>query len=209
MAIVRVARHGETTWNVEGRYQGRMESSLSARGVLQANALAHAVRDTATKRVICSPLQRTRVSASAAAALLNCEFEVDDRLIEIGHGTWEGRLRDELERNDAARYRAWRDHPESVSFENGESMLQVHERWEQFSRSFQDSAETLIITHDAIVRVAILAGSSRPLSDFWKARVTNGAYAQFWVEDGRWHLERECVEAHLAGLQSDAQAQAL
>ncbi|MEO6912935.1 MAG: histidine phosphatase family protein, partial [Candidatus Baltobacteraceae bacterium] len=209
MPIVRIARHGETTWNVEGRYQGRLESELSPLGVRQADALAQALRSTATTRIICSPLHRTRMTARPISALLGVPIEEDVRLIEIAHGTWEGRLRDELARNDPQRYRAWRSHPETVAFENGESIAQVWERWSAFASDFQVDRETLIVTHDAIVRLAILAGASRPLEDFWKAKVVNGGYAQFSVERSTWVLDSECVDDFLAGLHADLARQAL
>jgi hypothetical protein len=54
---VYVARHGETTWNAAGRYQGRLESELSALGMRQAEALASAMRGAHLRRVISSPLR--------------------------------------------------------------------------------------------------------------------------------------------------------
>ncbi len=209
MPIVRVARHGETTWNVEGRYQGRLEAPLSALGALQADALAQTIRKTETGRVICSPLERTRATARPSAALLACQIEEDERLIEIRHGTWEGRLREELAQNDSQRYRAWREHPECVSFENGESILQVLERWERFARALQSDVECLIVTHDAVLRVAILAAIGAPLSDFWQPHVVNGGYAQFFATNGDWQLQFECIDTHLANLHSNLGRQAL
>jgi len=44
---VYVARHGETTWNLAGRYQGRRESALTSLGMRQAFALADAMRAAA------------------------------------------------------------------------------------------------------------------------------------------------------------------
>ena len=103
---VYLARHGETTWNVAGRYQGRRESELTPLGTAQAAALAAAMRAaTNVGRVIApAPMLRTTASARPAAAALGVALETDARLIEIAHGTWEGRLRDEIAADDAARY---------------------------------------------------------------------------------------------------------
>ncbi len=106
-----IARHAETTWNLAGRYQGRRESALSARGIQQGFALAEAFAhaDPAPVRIIASPMQRTRATATFVAERLNVPLETDDALIEIAHGTWEGRLRDEIAANDPARYTTWRE----------------------------------------------------------------------------------------------------
>lgn len=209
MAIVRIARHGETTWNAQGRYQGRRESDLSPLGLRQADALAQALRSSLTTQIICSPLRRARMTAWPVAALLGVAIDQDARLIEIAHGTWEGRLRDELARNDPQRYQEWRSHPETASFEGGESVAQVQERWRSFAADFLAGRDTLIVTHDVIVRLAILTGTKRPLEDFWKSQVVNGGYALFVVDGGRWVLENECVDDHLLGLRADLGRQAL
>jgi probable phosphoglycerate mutase len=206
---VYVARHGETTWNLAGRYQGRRESALTSMGMAQAAALAAAMRDANVGRVVASPMLRTTATARPVAAALDLALETDDRLIEIAHGTWEGRLRDEIEANDAARYHAWRHDPARATFVDGETIAQVRERWRAFARSFASDVPALIVTHDAVVRVALLEATGRELDAFWNAEVENGAYAVFDVDGGRWTLLEECVRAHLGEQRAAASAQAL
>ena len=209
MARVYVARHGETVWNVEGRYQGQRESKLSPRGMLQADALGRALSELPIARVISSPLSRCVDTAAFLAALLGVGLETDRRLIEIAHGTWEGRLRADIERDDATRMRQWRDHPERVAFEGGETLSAVVSRWDDFTASLAGDDRVAIVTHDVLVRIAILRATDRPLSEFWQPRVLNGAYAEFEVESGRWTLRDECVAEHLGNLAADTSGQAL
>ena len=206
---VYLARHGETTWNLAGRYQGRLESELSPLGEKQALALADAMQRANVGRVVSSPLKRCTATAQPSAERTGVRVEADDRLIEIAHGTWEGRLRDELAANDPVRYRAWREDPAHVSFEGGESIAQVLARWRDFAASFAPQIPALVVTHDAVVRVALLDATSRALDDFWTTRVENGAYAVFDVHDGRWTLVDECVADHLGALRAPIEGQAL
>lgn len=206
---VYLARHGETTWNLAGRYQGRRESSLTALGMAQAAALAEAMRGANAGRVVASPMLRTTATARPAAEALGVALETDDRLIEIAHGTWEGRLREEIEANDAARYHAWRHDPAHAVFVGGETVPQVRERWRAFARSFASDVPALIVTHDAVVRVALVEALGRDLDAFWDVEVENGAYAVFEVEDGRWTLLEECVRAHLGQQRAAVASQAL
>jgi probable phosphoglycerate mutase len=206
---VYVARHGETTWNLAGRYQGRLESELSPLGARQALALADAMARVKVGRVVSSRLRRCTATAQPAADRLHLRVETDDRLIEIAHGTWEGRLRDELAANDPARYRAWRADPAHVQFENGESIADVLARWRDFAASFAPDAPALVVTHDAVVRVALVDATSRGLEHFWTTRVENGAYAVFDVHDARWTLVDECVSDHLGALRASTERQAL
>jgi probable phosphoglycerate mutase len=206
---VYVARHGETTWNLAGRYQGRLESELSPLGARQALALADAMQREGVGRVVSSPLRRCTATAQPAAERLHLHVETDDRLIEIAHGTWEGRLRDEIAANDPVRYRAWREDPAHVQFENGESIAGVLARWRDFAASFAPDVPALVVTHDAVVRAALVDAASRGLEDFWSTRVENGAYAVFDVCGGRWVLVEECVAHHLGELRAPIEGQAL
>ena len=136
MSNVFLARHGETTWNAAGRYQGRLESELSLKGIAQAQALARSMQDYAIGRVISSPLKRCLETAAPTAHLFRQALEEEPLLLEIAHGLWEGRYRDELAQNDPERYRQWRNEPHVVSFEGGESVVEVLRRWEVFARTF-------------------------------------------------------------------------
>jgi broad specificity phosphatase PhoE len=209
MPNVFIARHGETTWNIAGRYQGRRESPLSPLGVAQAMALAAALAAYPLKRVISSPLARCVDSALPVAQHCGLPLEREPLLTEVAHGTWEGRYRDELAANDPVRYRQWRREPEIVQFENGESIRDVLDRWRRFVAGFEVLGDTLLMTHDAVIRVALVDRLQKPLSEFWRARVLNGAYAWFEVENQRWRFVEECVSEHLSGLVADPSTQAL
>lgn len=206
-----IARHAETTWNVAGRYQGRRESALSARGIQQGMALGAAFGTIApaVERIVSSPMQRTFATASFVGERLNVPVETDDALIEIAHGTWEGRLRDEIAANDPERYTTWRERPQDVAFDGGESLTDVMSRWQRFRASFAVNAPTLIVTHDAIVRIALIDIAQRPLSDFWSTQVENAGYAVVDVDGPAWTLIDESVSTHLADMRASIEAQAL
>lgn len=204
-----VARHGETDWNFAGRYQGQLESSLTELGRRQAAALAGALADSGAARVIASPLRRCVDTARPVAERLHASVETDARLLEIAHGTWEGRLRDEIERTDSQRMRAWRDAPHTVTFAGGESLADVDFRWRAFAESLHGQRDVVVVTHDVLVRLAILAATNRPASQLWQPRVRNCGYAVFEKAPAGWDLVDECHDAHLDGLLADTSRQAL
>jgi broad specificity phosphatase PhoE len=118
-------------------------------------------------------------------------------------------LRDEIAANDPTRYTTWRERPAEVAFEEGESLADVAARWSRFRALLRIEAPTLLVTHDAIVRAALLDIAGRPLSDFWSIRVENAAYAIVEVEGPTWTLLDESVNAHLAGDRAETATQAL
>ncbi len=214
--MIWIARHGETTWNLAGRYQGRMESALSGLGVRQGMALAGAfVRfleraEPVPTRIVSSPMLRCAATARFTAQALGVALETDGRLIEIAHGTWDGRYRDELAANDPERYRAWREDPARAAFDGGETLADVLARWRSFADALAVRGEdTLVVTHDAVVRCALVDLQGLALDDFWQTRVENAAYALVERESGRLRLVRECVHDHLDGVRADVAGQAL
>lgn len=208
-ANIYIARHGETTWNAVGRYQGRLETPLSPLGQAQAQALAAALHEKNVERIVSSPLSRCMQTAVPLSVKLGVPIEQEPLLLEIGHGTWEGRYRDEIASTEPDLYRTWKQHPERVKFEGGESLADVLARWKQFVAEFDPRVDTLVVTHDIVVRIALLERAGRPMEDLRAVHALNAAYAHFEVSDGAWTLRRECVSEHLADLAADPEKQAL
>lgn len=55
MVRIILIRHGETTWNTEGRYQGQEDTPLSERGIRQGMACAEGLKDIHIDRAIPVP----------------------------------------------------------------------------------------------------------------------------------------------------------
>ncbi|MEP6632616.1 MAG: histidine phosphatase family protein [Luteimonas sp.] len=170
-----LARHGETAWNAEGRYQGQEDIPLSPVGEVQAEALGLRLRDTRIDRAVASPLSRARRTAelalgNARAAMLT----TDPGLMEIAHGTWEGLLASEIRARDAARLQSWRDAPHEVLMPEGESLQHVFDRaWPAFARACDGLGADdtlLVVAHDAVNRVLLCRILGIPLAKLWTFR---------------------------------------
>lgn len=208
--IALLARHGETTWNLAGRYQGRLQSSLSGLGVRQALALGDAIAHEVPRieRIVSSPLLRCTATAQFVSERIDVPVEIDERLIEIGHGDWEGRLRDDIMRDEPQNWYLWKNKPTEITFSEGDSMLKVADRWRSFASELP-RVPTLIVSHDAVVRAAICIAENRSLDEMWKVPMENAAYARFDATPQGWKLLEACHNAHLAGLRADVAKQAL
>jgi broad specificity phosphatase PhoE len=174
---VLLARHGETPWNAEGRYQGQIDIPLSPVGERQAALLSERLADVGITRAVASPLSRARRTAEVAlgearAAMLGLDAE----LMEIAHGTWEGKLASEIRAEDGERLTAWREAPETVLMPGpgGESLPMVLERaWRGFARACEglgDDDTLLLVAHDAVNRVLLCRLLGIPLSKVWGFR---------------------------------------
>ena len=97
--------------------------------------------------------------------------------------------------------------PDAVN--EGETLAGVLARWRAFRARFEVNVPTLVVTHDAVIRVALCDVMERPLSEFWQTNVENAAYAEVDVDGPRWTIVNERVSAHLADLRASIEGQAL
>lgn len=101
------ARHGQTDVNASGRLQGRLDPPLTELGRDQARRIAQALRADALARVVTSPLRRARETAEIITEGLGIDAPVvDERLVELDYGAWDGRAVRDVTGQEWARWRA-------------------------------------------------------------------------------------------------------
>jgi broad specificity phosphatase PhoE len=171
-----LVRHGETTWNREGRYQGRTDVPLSSEGEAQAQRLGARLAGLPIAIALASPLERTRNTAAAILGDRGVKLELDEALIEISHGQWEGQLASDIEISHAEMFGTWRSRPERnvPAGPGAETLGDVEERaWPVLVRTCARLAgdETaLLVAHDAVNRVLLCRVLGLPLSRVWTFR---------------------------------------
>ncbi|MBR0694225.1 histidine phosphatase family protein [Bradyrhizobium lablabi] len=167
-------RHGETSWNAEGRLQGVQDIGLNELGRRQA---AHAGRvladllardgcDMAALSFVASPLIRARATMELVRAELGLpqgDYALDSRLREIGYGAWEGSTLAEAQAADPALYARRQTEKWTVSVPGGESYVDVQVRMTGWYRSV--TADTVAVAHGGTARALMVAlGFETPAS---------------------------------------------
>lgn len=170
-----LARHGETSWNVEGRHQGQsFDIPLSEAGRAQAQALAARLQGEPIARAAASPLLRARQTAEIALGARASMLVFDPGFMEISHGEWEGRLASEIRETHPELQWAWREQPETVCFPEGESLQDVQDRaWPALVRACEglgDEETLLLVSHDGVNRVILCRILGLPLARVWSFR---------------------------------------
>ena len=140
-ATLVLVRHGESEFIVQGRFQGRAETSLSPAGLRQAalvaDRLAHPhdppglpLPDGRLREVVHSPLRRTTQTATAIVDQLTAAppLRPEPGLLEIAQGEWEGLHRDEVMARYGDILAAWRSSPTTAWAPGGESLAEVQAR---------------------------------------------------------------------------------
>ncbi|WP_437304587.1 histidine phosphatase family protein [Sorangium sp. So ce388] len=120
---------------------GRLDvaAELSAEAV--ATTIERALGDLGLRprAIWSSPLSRCAGPAAELAARLGAPHAVDERLLEIAYGAWEGRAWSDIERDDPIAYGAWLDGWERVGPPGGESALDVEARVRSFWRALGET----------------------------------------------------------------------
>ncbi len=130
MTTLLLIRHGETDWNVEGRYQGQADPPLNARGLAQAHALAKQLQEKGPKPAVvyASPLRRAWQTATIVAQAVAAPLKAEPRLKEIHLGAWEGVLATEIARRWPELFHAWEVAPWQTRPPGGETIAEVQRR---------------------------------------------------------------------------------
>lgn len=178
MTAVYVLRHPQTTWNVEERYQGRLEAPLSPEGRRQARQVAKAFAPGDLDAIYSSPLLRARDLARAIVEATGSRLYFDNRLTELGLGCWEGLHVSEIRQRYPALYDEWYLRPDTISFPHGESLAAVRDRSQSaladvFAR--HPEGNVALVTHSAVVQVLVASALSLDLRHIHQLRISNAA----------------------------------
>ena len=92
--MIYIVRHGQTEYNVVGRYGGRIDVPLNENGINQAYELRDILKNIKFDYVFSSPLKR---ALETAEIICNNDIIKDDRLIERNNGDLEGKLKTEID----------------------------------------------------------------------------------------------------------------
>lgn len=92
-----ILRHGQTTHNAGGIWQGQLDTELSDVGREQARAAAQALSSVEFAGIWASDLRRASDTAQAVADVVGLPVRTDERLREINVGTWQGRSMADLQ----------------------------------------------------------------------------------------------------------------
>ena len=166
MTTIYLLRHCALPADYRERYVGQIDPPLSADGVRQAGAMAHALRGRGIDTVYCSDLVRSRQTAEIIAQAVGAPLEVRKDLREIALGEWEGLLRREVAAVFPAQYAARGNDIEHYRIPGGESLADCQQRmldaWQDIARD--DGRCRAIVSHAGANRALLSHLSQQPLS---------------------------------------------
>jgi phosphoserine phosphatase len=175
-----LARHGQSVWNAERRFQGATDVALSDLGRAQAAALGRALRGTRVAAVYVSPYRRAvetaEIALGSAAAVPLLPIE---ELRELSLGDWEGCTVDEIRSQDGDPYRAWLLAPHDCPPPGGEPLDAVARRvraaMEGIAARHDPEDDVLVVAHGGVISVYACDLLGCSFNTLWRLRVDNAS----------------------------------
>ncbi|RAG81280.1 histidine phosphatase family protein [Streptacidiphilus pinicola] len=151
-------RHGQTSWNLEGRFQGSTDIPLTETGLAQARRAARLLAALRPDAIVSSDLQRATATAQQLAEITGLPVKHDPGLRETYAGTWQGLTNTEIQAQYAEQYRLWKM-GEPVRRGGGELHTEVADRavpvvLDAVER-LPDEGTLVVVSHGGTIRMAI------------------------------------------------------
>ena len=167
--MIYLARHGQTAYNLEGRFQGWGDVPLDQTGRDQARQLAVAVAAVEPVSLVSSNMVRALETATIVSELIGLEPQIDPRFAETETGDWTNRSFADVAAEDPEAFTNFVELEADWGFPGGESFATQTARvaagledW----RARSNTGATVIICHGNVIRLALRDagrdGSERP-----------------------------------------------
>jgi 2,3-bisphosphoglycerate-dependent phosphoglycerate mutase len=192
-------RHGQTDWNMEGRWQGTMDIPLNAEGQMQARVLADHLAERPITAVYSSDLQRAYQTALALAERKGLMVQKDARLRELNLGAFQGLTHAEISARYPAEMTAMREDYMGFIVPGGESRRAMQGRAIEALNEIvacEPDGEVAVVTHGGTIRVILL----KLLGDdpqVGRLPIGNTSITLLETDGEHWHLLEETATPHL------------
>ena len=178
MTKVIFVRHGQTEWNVTGRYQGQSDVQLTEEGRQQAQKLADNFPVDEIAAIYASDLNRAMVTAEAIGRKFGLAVQPEAAFRELSFGEWEGLTYQQIVSQWEDAMANFMQHPDIMEIPGGESFPEVQRRamtrLEELIKK-HDGQTIVVVAHGAVLRTMLTAALHMPLQYLWSIRQFNTA----------------------------------
>ncbi|QDZ17708.1 phosphoglycerate mutase [Chloropicon primus] len=173
-----LVRHGQSTWNAEGRMQGSSNNSeLTEKGREQAVTTKSLLENAKFEATFVSPLKRAQSTSDIVWSSTKLKPEVLSSLREIDLYSFQGLVKKEAEKDFKEKYELWKKHPAAFEIDGHSPVKELWFRaslaWEKILRT--EGTNVLVVAHNAINQALLCSAIGLPPSYFRRFVQSNGA----------------------------------
>lgn len=186
MTKIIFVRHGETEWNIMGKYQGQSDISLTEKGRTQGKLLAKYFPEENLSVIYSSDLSRATETAEYLAKKFNLEVNPEKDFREMNFGEWEGLTYEEIVTKYPEGMKNFMIRPDILKVPNGETFPILQERAckKLYELVQKHAGETIaIVAHGGVLRTMLADALEMPLKNLWRIRQYNTAVSSVLYGD--------------------------
>lgn len=209
MVKIILIRHGETDWNKEQVFRGKIDVPLNTRGSAQAHAVGAALQEVVIDALYASPLVRAYETARVLAEGRNVEIGAEEGLSDIDFGLWQGVPKEKVRETYPDLYATWMTDPHRVTLPQGETLRTVQNRSMAVLERIigNNPGKTIAVVSHRVVNKVILCGIlGIDLSRFWYVKQDTCAINRFEYDAGCFYLTLLNDTCHLKGIADESAA---
>lgn len=174
-----LVRHGETTWNVEGRAQGHSDTPLSEKGRHQVERVAARLAPVPFAAAYSSDLSRALETAQGLMKGRSTQVHAEPDLRELSYGEWEGMTYQEVQARYPSLYAQLMSSDVTFAPPGGESVAGLVQRvqalQERLRSTHRDGENTLVVGHGGSLRALLVSLLELPVDSFWRFQLDSGS----------------------------------
>ncbi len=202
-------RHGQTRWNVEGRYQGDQDIELNQVGIKQAKLAAKYLSGVEFANIYSSPLKRTLFTAETIKGRRDLKIKVRDDLREMNFGKWEGLKFFEINEKYHKNYQNWLKDPYNNRPTGGENFKEITERTTtEINRIVSeniDGSSVAVVVHGGVILSLLVYWLQIPVAR-WKSIIQRqGAINIAVIDKGYPYISAINYTGHLKPIYDDTE----
>ena len=203
MTEIILARHGETEWNVEEIFRGRIDIELNETGIKQAKLLAEYLSGLKIDAIYSSPLKRASKTAEIIADYHKLDIEITPGLMDFNYGKWQGLPHQEVKDKYKELHNEWISSPQRVKIPAGESLDEVRERAKGMVNDVitKYKGTVVLVSHRVVNKVLICALLGLDNSHFWNMRLDTCGITTFTYENEQFVLTKHNDTSYLEPVQ--------
>jgi broad specificity phosphatase PhoE len=187
LARIVLIRHGQTEWNREERFRGRVDIDLDEMGSRQAEAAAQRIAQWEVAAIYSSPLKRALATAGIIAKRLGLPVEPLDGINDMDFGVWQGLSVSEAREKYPDLFDLWRYSPQRLKIPEGESLEDVQNRVDATINDLAaryENETVALVTHRVVCKVLLCHLLGLDNSHFWQIAQDATAINTFEVRGG-------------------------
>ena len=202
---ITLIRHGETEWNLSGRWQGHADSPLSPCGLSQAKALGERILGEEFDFYFSSDLGRAMHTSKLVGGPSGMIAESNSGFRERDLGVLEGLNTKEMEQSQPGAYKSFRNDGPDFQVPNGESFRQFYDRCanaiEELAQKYR-GGRIAVVTHGGVLGAIFRYVLNIPLEAERNFVLLNCSINRIEKKESGWHLISWGDVAHLKDLDS-------